>query len=278
MISRRRAVNCARSIWRRRRGDVRMLTVLRSHVGKVRQVNEDQAWSGEFSDGWTAAIVADGMGGHRAGDVASSLAVDSLVQSLQAWGHTVSAADAASKLSEILKQANKAVFDTASLNDRYHNMGTTVVMALIRDDAALLGHIGDSRAYRLRDAKLELLTEDHTLVNELAKSGQLTPQEAAHHPRRNVLTRALGTDREVDADIQVFDWQGGDVLLLCSDGLSGLVEHSEIQAALERPGTELEQQAEQLIELALAAGGDDNITVVLVADDGRAYAAGGDSA
>jgi len=275
---RRRAVNCGRSIWKRRRGDAGMLTVLRSHVGKVRQVNEDQAWSGALADGWTAAIVADGMGGHRAGDVASSLAVDSLVQSLQAWGHTASAADAATKLSGIVKQANKVVFDTASLNDRYHNMGTTVVMALIREDAALLGHIGDSRAYRLRGGQLELLTEDHTLVNELTKSGQLTPQEAAHHPRRNVLTRALGTDREVDADVQLIDWQNGDVMLLCSDGLSGLVEDSEVQAALERPGTGLEQRADELIELALAAGGDDNITVVLVADDGRAYAAGGDTA
>ncbi|OXS62312.1 serine/threonine protein phosphatase [Cohnella sp. CIP 111063] len=255
-----------------------MLTVLRSHVGKVRQVNEDQAWSGVLPGGWTAAIVADGMGGHRAGDVASSLAVDSLVQSLQTWEHAASVADSVPKLREIIRQANKTVFDTASLNDQYHNMGTTVVMAMIRGDAGLIGHIGDSRAYRLRGGRLELLTEDHTLVNELTKSGQLTPQEAAHHPRRNVLTRALGTDREVDADVQIIDWRSGDVLLLCSDGLSGLVEPSEVQAALEHPGADLDQQAQQLIDLALVAGGDDNITVVLVADGGRAYAAGGESA
>ncbi|MFB9279859.1 Stp1/IreP family PP2C-type Ser/Thr phosphatase [Cohnella cellulosilytica] len=255
-----------------------MLTVLRSHVGKVRQVNEDQAWSGSLAGGWTAAIVADGMGGHRAGDVASSLAVDSLVQSLQAWEHSASAADGVPKLQEIIRQANKAVFETASLNEQYHNMGTTVVMAMIRENAGLIGHIGDSRAYRLRDGRLEQLTEDHTLVNELTRSGQLSPQEAAHHPRRNVLTRALGTDREVEADIQVIDWRSGDVLLLCSDGLSGLVEHSEVQAELERSEAELDQQAQRLIDLALLAGGDDNITVALVADDTRAQAAGGGSA
>ncbi|MFC4598847.1 Stp1/IreP family PP2C-type Ser/Thr phosphatase [Cohnella hongkongensis] len=255
-----------------------MLTVLRSHVGKVRQVNEDQAWCGVLPGAWTAAIVADGMGGHRAGDVASSLAVDSLVQSLQAWEHSAAVADSVPKLKEIIRQANKTVFDTAALNDQYHNMGTTVVMALLRGDAGLIGHIGDSRAYRLREGRLELLTEDHTLVNELAKSGQLSPQEAAHHPRKNVLTRALGTDREVEADVRLIDWRSGDVLLLCSDGLSGLVEPSDVLAALEQPEAPLDQQAQQLIDLALDAGGDDNITVVLVADDGRAYAAGGESA
>jgi len=231
-----------------------------------------------LSGGWTAAIVADGMGGHRAGDVASSLAVDSLVRSLQSWGQAETVPDSAPELSEIIRQANKTVYDTASLNDQYHNMGTTVVIALLREDSGLIGHIGDSRAYRLREGQLEQLTEDHTLVNELAKSGQLSPQEIAHHPRRNVLTRALGTDREVEADIRVIDWLRGDVLLLCSDGLSGLVEPSEVQAALENKGAELEQQAQQLVDLALNAGGDDNITVVLVADDGRANAAGGESA
>ncbi len=257
---------------------IEMLTVLRSHVGKVRQVNEDQAWSGVLAGGWTAAIVADGMGGHRAGDVASSLAVESLVQSLQAWEHSATVADSVPKLKEIIGQANKAVFDTAALNEQYHNMGTTVVMAMIREDSGLIGHIGDSRAYRLREGRLEQLTEDHTLVNELAKSGQLSPQEAAHHPRRNVLTRALGTDREVEADVRIIDWRSGDVLLLCSDGLSGLVDHSEVLATLEHSESELDQQAQRLIDLALLAGGDDNITVALVADGGRAHAAGGGTA
>jgi len=231
-----------------------------------------------LSGGLTAAIVADGMGGHRAGDVASSLAVDSLVQSLQSWGDAASVTEGAPALKEMIRRANEVVFETASLNEQYHNMGTTVVMVLLDGNAGLLGHIGDSRAYRLREGRLEQLTEDHTLVNELAKSGQISPEEAAVHPRRNVLTRALGTDREVEADIQLIEWREGDVLLLCSDGLSGLVEPADVQATLEASGFVLEQQAQRLIDLALSAGGDDNITVVLVADDNRDYAAGGESA
>jgi PPM family protein phosphatase len=253
--------------------DVR--TVLRSHVGKVRQVNEDQAWSGRLLSGITAAIVADGMGGHRAGDVASGLAVDSLVQSLKAWEETSSTMEVATQLREIIRKANTVVYDTAFMNEQYHNMGTTVVIALVDGSTGLIGHIGDSRAYRLRKGQLVQLTEDHTLVNELTKSGQLSPEEAAHHPRRNVLTRALGTDREVEVDVQIIDWQNGDRLLLCSDGLSGLVEDSEMLATLQDPSSQLEQQAQRLIELALAAGGDDNVTVILIADDHKSNATGG---
>ncbi|WP_255807551.1 Stp1/IreP family PP2C-type Ser/Thr phosphatase [Cohnella mopanensis] len=251
---------------------------MRSHVGKVRQINEDQAWSGSLPSGITAAIVADGMGGHRAGDVASSLAVDSLVQSLQVWGEGTSLKDGASSLTDMIRKANKVVYETASLNEQYHNMGTTVVSALVDGSTGLIGHIGDSRAYRLRAGRLELLTEDHTLVNELTKSGQLSPEEAAHHPRRNVLTRALGTDREVEVDVQAIDWQSGDRILLCSDGLSGLVEASDIEATLEDSALQLEEQAQKLIDLALAAGGDDNITVVLVSDEGLVNATGGETA
>ncbi|WP_130616591.1 Stp1/IreP family PP2C-type Ser/Thr phosphatase [Cohnella abietis] len=255
-----------------------MKTVLRSHVGKVRQVNEDKAWSGVLSSGLTVAIVADGMGGHRAGDVASALAVDSLVQSLNAWEEISSVKEEVSQLKEMIRKANTVVYETASLNDQYHNMGTTVVMAILDGNSGIIGHIGDSRAYRLRRGQLELLTEDHTLVNELTKSGQLSPDEAAHHPRRNVLTRALGTDSEVDVDVQVIDWQIGDLLLLCSDGLSGLVEPSLLKATLEDPDAELEQQALRLVESALDAGGDDNVTVVLISDNDGANGVGGETA
>ncbi|MFC5471922.1 Stp1/IreP family PP2C-type Ser/Thr phosphatase [Cohnella suwonensis] len=256
-----------------------MKTVLRSHVGKVRQVNEDKAWSGRLAGGLTVAIVADGMGGHRAGDVASAMAVDSLVQSLQAAGAKLTIANGAEALREMVSEANRTIYDTASLNDQYHNMGTTVVVALLDGNTGIIAHIGDSRAYRLRAGRLEQLTEDHTLVNELTKSGQISAEEAARHPRRNVLTRALGTDREVEADIGSIDWHAGDTLLLCSDGLSGLVEPADVSAALGEPGGQLEHRAQRLVDLAMAAGGDDNITVVLVTnDDGRQSAAGGETA
>lgn len=250
-------------------------TALRSHVGKVRQVNEDQAWSGVTGDGLTVAIVADGMGGHRAGDVASGLAVDSLVASVRAWKREEAIPDKSELVREWIRKANDVVFETASLNEQYHNMGTTVVLAIIEGQNGWIGHIGDSRAYRYREGRLSQLTEDHTLVNELTKSGQLSPEEAATHPRRNVLTRALGTDRDVAADVQSFDWQPGDRLVLCSDGLSGLVEQARLLQAMEEQDDDLDAKAERLIGLALDAGGDDNVTVVLVADDGAADATGG---
>lgn len=250
-------------------------TALRSHVGKVRQVNEDQAWSGALDGGVTVAIVADGMGGHRAGDVASGLAVDSIVASLQAWKREDAVSDKSELVREWIRKANDVVFETASLNEQYHNMGTTVVLAIIDGNDGWIGHIGDSRAYRYREGELSQLTEDHTLVNELAKSGQLSPEEAATHPRRNVLTRALGTDRDVEADVRSFDWQPGDRLVLCSDGLSGLVEQAHLLKAMEDNDADLEEQADRLIGLALDAGGDDNVTVVLVADDDAADATGG---
>jgi serine/threonine protein phosphatase PrpC len=253
-------------------------TVLRSHVGKVRQANEDQAWSGRLLSGHTVAIVADGMGGHRAGDVASGLAVDSLVQSLKTWEQPPSVKEGATRLRDVIRKANTVVYETATLNEQYHNMGTTVVVALFDGEASLIGHIGDSRAYRVREGQLEQLTEDHTLVNELTRTGQLSPEEAAHHPRRNVLTRALGTDREVEVDIQIIDLKIGDRILLCSDGLSGLVEPQQLLETLVEPDLTLDQQAQKLIDLALAAGGDDNVTVVLVANDDKAGASGGESA
>ncbi|RUS46512.1 Stp1/IreP family PP2C-type Ser/Thr phosphatase [Cohnella sp. AR92] len=237
---------------------------MRSHVGKIRQVNEDNAWVDRIEHGLIAAVVADGMGGHKAGEIASGLTVESVVASLSSWQEDVEAADAEDRLKELIRKANSVVFETASGNDQYSNMGTTIVLALLNRNAGLIGHIGDSRAYLLRDGELAQLTEDHTLVQELTKSGQLSPEEAANHPRRNVLLRALGTDRSVEVDVRRFDWLPGDRLLLCSDGLSSLVEDALIRDTLSETNDTLEQKAEKLIALALIAGGDDNVTVVLV--------------
>jgi protein phosphatase len=227
-------------------------------------VNEDRAWVARSAGGLTAAVVADGMGGHKAGEVASELAVESLSRSLSDWRDPIAAAGCEDKLREAIRNANTVVYETASGNEEYSNMGTTVVLALLDDSEGLIGHIGDSRAYRLRDGELKQLTEDHTLVNELARSGQLSPEEAARHPRRNVLTRALGTDKDVEVDVQRIDWKPGDRLLLCSDGLSGLVEGHLILGALAESSGDLEQLADRLIALALLAGGDDNVTVALI--------------
>ncbi|OXM15854.1 Stp1/IreP family PP2C-type Ser/Thr phosphatase [Paenibacillus herberti] len=241
-----------------------MLTVNRSDIGRIRLANEDRSWAGVTSGGLTLAIVADGMGGHQAGDVASQLAVDAFREAMEPMQAGVSAEEAQQYLRAAIRRANEVVYDMASRNEQYHNMGTTVVAALfIEESLLLIGHIGDSRAYRISAGAISLLSEDHTLVNELVRSGQISFEEAAHHPRRNVLTRALGTDEEVELDLQVLDWNSGDMLLLCSDGLSGMVSDEEM-LEVARSQASLEEKADRLISMALAAGGDDNITVVLL--------------
>ncbi|SDT42848.1 protein phosphatase [Paenibacillaceae bacterium GAS479] len=241
-----------------------MLTVNRSDIGRIRMANEDRSWAGVTSGGLTLAIVADGMGGHQAGDVASQLAVDAFREAMEPLQAGISAEEAQQYLRAAIRRANEVVYDMASRNEQYHNMGTTVVAALFVEESLLLiGHIGDSRAYRISSGAISLLSEDHTLVNELVRSGQISFEEAAHHPRRNVLTRALGTDEEVELDLQVLDWNSGDMLLLCSDGLSGMVSDEEmLEVACSQAS--LEEKADRLISMALAAGGDDNITVVLL--------------
>jgi PPM family protein phosphatase len=243
-----------------------LLTANRSDIGRVRQVNEDQSWVGQLNNGVTLAIVADGMGGHQAGDVASQKAVDAFRSMLEqrAAKADLSLQEGKMLIRQAISQANEAVFELASRNERYYNMGTTIVAALVKQDNAIIGHVGDSRAYKITEGVITQLTHDHTLVNELVKSGQLSADEAAHHPRRNVLTRAVGTDSHVDIDIQAVEWSPQDVLLLCSDGLSNMVSEQQMLQTVTTEQLGLEARADHLIQLALHAGGDDNITVVLL--------------
>lgn len=243
-----------------------MLTANRSDIGRVRQVNEDQSWVSQLNNGITLAIVADGMGGHQAGDVASKKAVDAFRSMLEqsAVKADLSLQEGKMLIRQAITQANEAVFELASRNEHYHNMGTTIVAALVKQDNAIIGHVGDSRAYKITSGVITQITTDHTLVNELVKSGQLSMEEAAHHPRRNVLTRAVGTDSHVDIDVQSVEWSPQDVLLLCSDGLSNMVSEQQMLQTVTTEQLELEAKADHLIQLALHAGGDDNITVVLL--------------
>ncbi|WP_219837725.1 Stp1/IreP family PP2C-type Ser/Thr phosphatase [Paenibacillus sp. R14(2021)] len=241
-----------------------MKIALRSDIGKVRLVNEDRVWSEVLEPGLVVAIVADGMGGHQAGEVASQLAVDTFREALNGSTAALPFEERKTLISQAILQANEIVFDMASNNEQYYNMGTTVVAALLSEDNAIIGHIGDSRAYQWRDGKLMLRTEDHTLVNELVKSGQITPEEAQNHPRRNVLTRALGTDEQVEVDVKGISWMKDDLLLLCSDGLSDMISTAAIVETLQQDELDLDQKADRLVQLALQAGGDDNITVILL--------------
>ncbi|RIX49926.1 Stp1/IreP family PP2C-type Ser/Thr phosphatase [Paenibacillus nanensis] len=243
-----------------------MLTANRSNIGRVRQINEDQSWVGQLSNGVTLAIVADGMGGHQAGDVASQLAVDAFRNALERNASKPELTEQEGKMliRQAISEANETIYAMAAGDERYHNMGTTIVAALLRAGNVIIGHVGDSRAYKLTKNSIDLLTMDHSLVNELVKSGQLTEEEAANHPRRNVLTRAVGTDPHVEIDVQAVEWSPEDVLLLCSDGLTNMVSEQQMLEVVANGEEELESKADHLIQLALEAGGDDNITVVLL--------------
>ncbi|EGL82604.1 protein serine/threonine phosphatase [Caldalkalibacillus thermarum TA2.A1] len=245
---------------------------IKTHVGHMREVNEDCAGVFEHEQGVMLAAVADGMGGHRAGDVASKMALDKLQDLFHAADHGQDAQAWEQWLRESIETANTYIFNYAQQHPTHLGMGTTLVTALFLKNCYLIAHVGDSRAYRYVHACLEMLTEDHSLVNELVRSGQLAPEEAEHHPQRNVITRALGTERNVRVDLQRFQYVGDEQILLCSDGLSGMVAEQQIKEILENPHS-VDEKASLLLQAALDAGGEDNITLILVSHQDEAGSA-----
>lgn len=238
----------------------------KTDVGRVRSVNEDRVVVRDGVAGGLLAVVADGMGGHQAGDTASQITVELVEDSLRRFEGAVAKEEREARLVDAIRSANAKIFEIASGKEHYRGMGTTVTAAIADASTVLIGHIGDSRAYFISHDIIQQVTEDHTLVNELVKTGQLTPDEAAVHPRRNVITRALGTEADVEVDTARLAWSPGDMLLLCSDGLTNLVPIEELTRLIRSEGT-LDEKAERLVTYALDAGGDDNITVVLVANE-----------
>ena len=208
--------------------------------------------------------VADGMGGAQAGEGASRLAAAALedVDSRGLSGRE--------RVISLIAEANRRVYERSNTDPSASGMGTTMTVALVEGDLVTIGHVGDSRAYLVRDGRMEQLTDDHSLVNELMKSGKLSQEEAETHPQRSVITRALGTDPDVDADAFAIDAQAGDVFLLCSDGLTTMVDDEDILALLERHRDDLDRAARSLVSAANRGGGEDNITVVAftIAADG----------
>lgn len=231
-------------------------------TGLVRKSNEDK-YLADKSRG--LFVVADGMGGHEAGEIASSLAIQTLDKFLT-WERI------SQKNGQILKEAieaaNALIYQEAKHNTDCSGMGTTITAAIFTEEKLWIAHIGDSRAYLVRDQDIELLTQDHSLVGELVRQGELTETEALKHPHRNVLTRALGIESEVEVDLIEKDLKSGDILLLCTDGLSNLVNDQEILEKILINGENLKSTVNQMVKLALDRGGIDNITVVLVCYDG----------
>jgi len=231
-------------------------TASATDVGIVRSVNQDAY--GEYEDlaaGRCLLFVADGMGGHRAGEVASQLAVECVGEAFES-----SDLPASELLQLALESANARIFDASIQESDFAGMGTTgVALLLTGEPKSWVAHVGDSRAYRWRAGQLSLLTSDHSVVGELVRRGQLTLEEARTHPQSNEILRALGTQPDVDVELTEVELEPGDLLLLCSDGLSGMLPDEEIEEQLGREPPE--QAVRTLIQMANEAGGSDNITV-----------------
>jgi PPM family protein phosphatase len=221
-------------------------------AGRKRRRNEDS-----FVHDPPLFAVADGMGGAQAGEVASRLAAAAFREF-----HDADELAPEERVAAIIQEANRRIYERARSDAQASGMGTTITAALVGEDGVAVGHVGDSRAYRLRGGRLEQLTEDHSLVADLVRSGRITPEEADTHPQRSVITRALGTDPAVDVDAFTVETEAGDLFMLCSDGLTTMVGDEAIVAAIERAET-LEVATKTLVRAANRAGGEDNVTVVL---------------
>ncbi|WAA10661.1 Stp1/IreP family PP2C-type Ser/Thr phosphatase [Fervidibacillus albus] len=240
-----------------------MEVIDRTDCGKVRDHNEDHVGIFKNVNGDVLAVVADGMGGHLAGDVASKMATERLHQLWNEEGKIATPEQAEQFFKEKIKMINSEIFRHASENEEYFGMGTTLVAAVCTDKFVTIANIGDSRCYLANENGMKQLTDDHSLVNELVKSGQISKEDAEHHPRKNILLRALGTEKNVDVDVMTISFEEGDYLLLCSDGLTNMVTDGEIAQILLSEGN-LEEKADRLIQLANDHGGVDNISLIIV--------------
>lgn len=243
--------------------------VVRTDPGRMRSHNEDAV----FSDpdlGLT--ILADGMGGYNAGEVASGMATSLLASNFAQFMASSSARDAEQvlgdtmqhRLSDEIAAVNAAIFQAAQGQQKYAGMGTTLVVACFYENRMSVAHLGDSRVYRLRDSRFEQLTRDHSLLQEQLDNGMITPEEAQQSQNKNLVTRALGVDPVAETEIHDYDVRVGDLVLLCSDGLTDMVEDKQIAQTLQALADNLPLAADQLVALANDNGGRDNISLILV--------------
>ena len=236
---------------------MRIVSAGETHIGQVRPSNEDAVFVGE-----TVWVVADGMGGAAGGHIASTTAVESLADlDGSRFGDPE---EAAAAMQRAVRDANRAVREAADQEPRLEGMGTTVTAVMLDGAELYIGHVGDSRAYLLRDGELRQLTRDHSLVQQLVDMGRLTAEEAADHPQAAVITRAVGLSTELAVDVETVTPEPGDRLLVCSDGLSGVVEERRLKDCL-RSAAGPGEAVNRLIDLANEHGGRDNVTVVVMA-------------
>ena len=235
-----------------------MAATLRTDIGRLRRQNEDAAW---FDESRAVFAVADGIGGHLAGEVASRMAIEAVQRMARENERPGIAA-----LREAVACAHETILAHAQDHIECAGMGTTLSVLWLGENYAYIAHVGDSRIYRLREGSLTQITQDHSLVEELVRAGLITREQARTHPRRNIITRALGTHGENEPDLLVTDVRDGDLFLLCTDGLTGMVTDGDIERVLRE--NDMETAADRLLALALDAGGRDNVTLILCAREG----------
>jgi serine/threonine protein phosphatase PrpC len=238
-------------------------------VGLKRGHNEDNYLINEELN---LFVVADGMGGHAGGEYASAIAVNTVeevVADLEIKPEATDLTDPVDvmrdRITQAIRLAGRRIFEKARQQPEFHGMGTTAVVLVLRAGNAYVAHVGDSRVYRLRDGVIEQITEDHSLIAEKLRHGLITPEEAKNHRMRNVITRSLGYQEDVEVDLQVLAVRRGDTFLMCSDGLSGHVQDTEMGESMTRQGPQV--AARGLIELACERGGEDNITTIIARVD-----------
>lgn len=232
-------------------------------VGRTRIANEDAFKYGVFDDGTAWAVVCDGMGGVHGGKVASSTAIEMVSKKIcKCYNPSMQISSVENLLLSAITTANCIVYDRGAGNSQLEGMGTTIVAVIIKNNEACIAHVGDSRAYKISDGSIKLITKDHSLVQEMLDMGQITQSEFEHHPRKNIITRAMGVEEKIEIEFNTVEFGKDDVLLLCSDGLSGLVDKEELLEIYNN--SEFSTLSDKYIEAANDNGGVDNITVVVM--------------
>lgn len=235
----------------------------KTHVGLVRELNEDSFLIiKEFYPKFLVFAVADGMGGHNAGEVASKMIIQGIKEFFMQNHNNEKIIFNINKIKHQIEKINSAIFERSQINSKFNGMGTTLTLLIFFNKKIQIIHIGDSRAYRINDHGIKQLTEDHSLVAELIKEGKITKEEARIHPQKNVITRAIGTDKNISLDIYDYQMRDQDIILLCTDGLVNSISENKINDILNQD-INYQQKAESLIKHANDHGGKDNITAII---------------
>lgn len=233
-----------------------------SNTGKVRDNNEDSYYIPDRKN-HPLFIVADGIGGHNCGEVASQLAVDIIKSTIKDIDKYENLDELESDFIKAISDANKEVFNKANSDKQYEGMGTTLTLLYVYHDAMLIGHVGDSRTYAINNEEIRQLTEDDTMVNNLVKLGEITRKEAENHPKKNIITNAVGTDESLDISLVQYNYNHGEYILMCTDGLTDMIDNEQIlNIVKEKKDPSL--ISKELLDKALDAGGRDNVTLIII--------------